>query len=364
MNEPKSNELSWNPGQKLGAALLGLLSVGWFSAAVEWRATAAGKASYLLLLVALGLMLYFLDRKVWTPQPNKGLFFALLAAWLALFHFFGNSLFGYVHSPSLFRNLYEAYNNPNPAADDGHGNFIPFLVAGLYWWKRRELLALPLKIWWPGLLLLVFAIGLHILGYVIGQPRLSVIALFAGIYGSMGLTWGREWLRKSAFPFFLFVFCIPLGGQANFITFPLQQLVSWLVEVVAHWLLGIDVVRVGTQLFSPLGAYSYDVQAPCSGIRSLVAIFLLTTIYGFLRFHSSWKRLLVMGLAFPFAVVGNMLRVLLIIVAAEMGGQEAGRYVHENTVISLIPYLPAFLGVVWVGGWLEKRQKPEGKARA
>ena len=37
----------------------------------------------------------------WHRLPNKGLFLVLLAAWLALFHFLGNSTFGYVDTPSL-----------------------------------------------------------------------------------------------------------------------------------------------------------------------------------------------------------------------------------------------------------------------
>jgi len=178
----------------------------------------------------------------WRRLPNKGLFFALLAAWLAVFHFFGNSLLGYIHSPSLFTGLYAAYNNPNPASDDGHGNFVPFLVVGLFWWKRKELLALPLQIWWRGLLILVAGMVLHVLGYALQQPRISIVALFTGIYGLMGLAWGREWLRKSVFPFFLFVFCIPLGGQADYITFPLRLLVCQLVEAEAHCVLCIDVI--------------------------------------------------------------------------------------------------------------------------
>jgi exosortase len=296
----------------------------------------------------------------WRRLPNKGLFFVLLAAWLAVFHFFGNSLFGYVHSPSLFTGLYSTYNNPNPASDDGHGNFVPFLVVGLFWWKRKELLALPLQIWWGGLLILVVGMGLHVLGYAFQQPRLSIVALFAGIYGLMGLAWGRKWLRKSVFPFFLFVFSIPLGGTAAFITFPLRLLVTWLVAVTAH-LLGIDVIRVGTQLFDPLGAYQYDVAPACSGIRSLIAIFLLATVYGFITFRSPWKRLLLMASAFPFAVLGNLARMLFIITAAEIGGQKWGNYVHESSIFSLIPYLPAIIGLLAIGRWMEKRQPPDKK---
>jgi exosortase len=196
--------------------------------------------------------------------------------------------------------------------------------------------------------------ALHVLGYVVQQPALSILALFMGIYGLMGLAWGREWLRKSVFPFFLFVFSVPLGARSEFITFPLRQLVSWLVEVVAHWILGIDVTRVGTQLFDSSGTYQYEIAAACSGMRSLIAIFLLATIYGFIAFRSAWKRLLLMALAFPLAILGNLARMLLIIMAAELGGQEAGNYVHESSLFSLVPYVPAIIGLLVVGRLLEK----------
>jgi exosortase len=297
----------------------------------------------------------------WRQLPNKTFFFVLLAAWLALFQFLGNSILGYIHTPSLFSWMYEAYNSPNPAADDGHGDFIPFLVVALFWWKRRELLALRLQIWWPGLLLIIFATAMHILGYVLQQPRISIVALFTGVYGLMGLAWGREWLKKSFFPFCLFAFSLPLGVQANFITFPLRLLVCQLVEAIGHFVLAIDVTRVGTQLFDPSGTYQYDVAPACSGIRSLVAIFLLATIYGFITFRSTGKRLLLMALAFPFAVLGNLARMLFIIIAAELGGQEAGNYIHASSIFSLVPYLPAIIGLLLTGHWMERRWKSDGK---
>jgi exosortase len=296
------------------------------------------------------------SRDCWQRLPNKFFFLVLLAAWLALFQFLGNSILGYIHTPSLFSWMHEAYrSSPTSANDDAHGNFIPFLVVGLFWWKRKELLALSLQTWWPGLLILMAGMVLHILGYVLQQPRISIVALFAGIYGLMGLAWGRAWLRKSFFPFVLFVFSVPLGDQAKFITVPLQLLVSWLTAVTAH-IVGIGVMRNGVHLIDPSGTYQYEVAAACSGIRSLIAIFLLATIYGFTTFHSTWKRLLLMVLAFPFAVLGNLARMLFIIMTAELGGQEAGNYVHESSVFSLVPYIPAIIGLLVVGRLLEKRR--------
>lgn len=293
----------------------------------------------------------------WRRLPNKGFFLALLAAWLALFQFLGNSILGYIHTPSLFLWMHEAYRSSSTSAnDDAHGNIIPFLVIGLFWWKRKDLLALRLTVWWPGLLMLLAAMALHILGYVLQQPRISILALFLGIYGLMGLAWGREWLRKSLFPFCLFAFSIPLGDQGKFITVPLQLLATWLTAAVAH-LMGIGVVRNGVVLTDPTGTYQYEVAAACSGIRSLIAIFLLATAYGFTVFRSPRKRLLLMTLAFPFAVIGNLMRMLFIIVAAEMGGQPWGDYIHESGLFALVPYVPAMAGLLLVGHWLENRPR-------
>ena len=292
----------------------------------------------------------------WQRLPNKLFFFALLAAWLALFQCLGNSILGYVHSHSLFAWLEESYNSPNPATDDGHGNLIPFVVVGLFWWKRKALLALPLQTWWPGIFLVALAAFMHVAGYTVQQPRLSVLALFVGIFGLMGMAWGRAWLRESFFPFWLFIFSVPLAALMLPLTFPLRQMASWLTATVAN-LLTIPVVRMGTQLMAPDGSFQYDVAAACSGMRSLVAIFLLATIYGFVMFRSPGKRIFLMALALPLSVLGNFTRLMCIIFAAEMGGQSAGNFVHENWFFSLVPYVPAMAGLLLAGHWLEKKAK-------
>lgn len=297
----------------------------------------------------------------WKQLPNKLFFFSLLAAWLALFQFFGNSIYGYNATHSIFVWLYNIYNSPNPANDDGYGNLIPFVVIGLFWWKRKELLAQRLEMWWPGIFFVIAAVLIHVAGFAVQQPRLAVIALFIGIFGLMGMAWGRAWLKHGFFPFWLFMFSMPLAALTLPVTFPLRILSSWLTATVAH-LLTIDVVRVGTQLMSGDGTYQFDVAAACSGMRSLVAIFLLATIYGFVTFRSVWKRGLLMALAFPLSVLGNFTRLMCIIIAAEFGGQSAGNFVHENTFFSLLPYVPAIAGLLWAGHLLSGKKSKNSTA--
>lgn len=293
----------------------------------------------------------FLD--YWRRLPNKGFFLTLLLVWLALFQWLGSSTLGYVRTNSLLEWMYNAFSGGGSLleADEGYGALIPFVVLGLFWLKRRELMALELRTWWPGLGLVVSGLMMHMLGYLVQQPRLSVIGMFTGIYGLTGLAWGPGWMRASFFPFFLFAFCVPLGSLAGFVTFPLRLLVTRLVEFVCHYLLAIDVIREGTILKDATGRYQYEVAAACSGIRSLAATVALGVILGFVSFKSWWKRLAMVASAFPLAVVGNLLRMLAIVIAAEIGGQSAGNKVHDGGpfgVYSLLPYVPAFFGLLWL----------------
>ncbi len=297
--------------------------------------------------------------EAWDRLPNKGYFLILVVAWLALFQFLGNATLGYIHTSSLLQWMWSAYaSNPDTAAtDDSHGKFIPWVVLALFWWKRKELLAVKFRIWAPALGLIAFAALLHVVGYMIQQPRLSIIALFVGIYGAMGLAWGPQWLRECFFPYFLLAFCVPLGWQAISITFPLRVLVVHIVDAVCGYLLQIDVKVDGTQIMDPNGKFQYEVAAACSGMRSLLATVAVSMIYAMLSFRTWWKRGLLMISSVPLAVLGNVVRMLTIVVAADLGGQEAGNSVHEGGplgVYSLLPYIPAFAGLFLLGHWLRE----------
>ena len=302
--------------------------------------------------------LEFMD--CWRQLPNKGFFLVLLAAWLALFQWLGNSTLGYVNTPSLFYYMYDAFTEGGRnvlGSDEAFALLVPFVVLWLFWVRRHKLLALEQRTWWPALFLVALGLAMHMLGFLVQQPRISVVGMFTGLYGLTGLAWGRAWLRESFFPFFLFGFCVPLGTIALIITFPLRLLVTRLVEIICHFVLAIDVLREGTMLKDPTGHYQYEVAAACSGIRSLIATLALAVILGFHSLGGWWKRLAMIAAAFPLAVLGNLLRMLTIVIAADMGGQEWGNYVHDGGpagIFSLLPYVPGFIGLLW----LERKMQP------
>jgi exosortase len=333
-------------------AFLALVALAfYFSGAAFWGKPWPLAIFSAALIAAIPVIAYRCPEE-WRQLPNKWFFFALTAVWLALFAFLGNATFDYLDSPSLFGWMFHIYTSP--LVDEQHGMLIPFVVLALFWWKRKELLAQPPRLWWPAIGLVVCALLLHILGYVSQQQRLSVIGFFLGLYGLTGLAWGKHWLKASFFPFFLFAFCIPIAEFADPLTLPLRLLVSWIVALIAHLGLSPDLIREGTQLFDAQHTFGYEVAAACSGIRSLVALLALTTIYGFVNFKQPWKRAVMILAAVPLAVLGNVVRLCLTIMVAEMFGQGAGKAVETN--FGFITFAVAVGCVFLLARWLEKTE--------
>jgi exosortase len=292
----------------------------------------------------------------WHAMPDKAMFFALLGMWFVLFHIWGDSTFGFKTGGSLFSWLYEKYDSYE---DNQLGFLIPPIVLVILWWKRKDWLTLPKNPWWPGIGILGLVLLTHILGYAVQQARISTIAFFIGIYAIVGLVWGYQVMRTVFFPFFLFGFSLPLsGGPSDAITLPLRFLATRISCLFAHGVLGINVIQEGTRVFNPTGTYQYEVAAACSGLRSLTAISAIALIYAFCAFKSPWRRALMIASAVPLAILANVFRLTMIIIAAEaFGGQKAGNYVHSSSWMSLLPYVPAICGVFLLGHWLREDKK-------
>lgn len=291
-------------------------------------------------------------REEWNGLPNRGFFLGLAAAWVVMFNFLGISTFHIIGSPSLFNWMFNVYSSP--MQDEGHGMLVPFLVLGLVWWKRAELAAQPAREWWPAMGLVVLGLLLHVAGFVTEQPRASILGFFTGLYGLMGLAWGPRFLKAIFFPYFLLAFCVPVGELAAPLTLKLRILVATIVAGIAHLGLAPDVIREGTQLFDADHTFGYEVAPACSGIRSLVTMLILTTVWSFLCFKPVWKRAVMISAALPLAVAGNVARLCMTIMVAELFGQNAGSFVE--TKLGFVTFAVAIGCVVLISRWLERSE--------
>lgn len=276
--------------------------------------------------------------------PGKGAFTALLAGWVALFGFFGNNTLGYIDTPSLFTWLANAYDK---YSDDSYCALIPVLVAGLLIWKRRELKEISKESWWPGLMLFAGGIAIHLVGYLIQQPRISVLGFIVGLYGLTGMVWGRQWLATTFFPMFLLLFMIPVSTLQDQLTLPLRLFVTKASVTLGNLFLNLGYQAQGSNVLSEFGRPVFDVAPACSGIRSLVSLFVLASVYAFTRFERNWKRVLVILAAIPLAVLGNLLRLFIVLIVGRAVNFHAGAIVEQK--LGVLTFIVALGGLFLLG---------------
>jgi exosortase len=196
------------------------------------------------------------------------------------------------------------WNDPNY----GHGFFIPLFSAYILWDERERWRALPSRTNDFGFVIMLFAIGLLVLGTLGAElftTRLSLLILICGIVTFLA---GWQVLRSIAFPVGYLVFMIPLPAIVYYqLTLPLQL---WASQLGASGLvaLGIHTVRQGNLLILP--NCTLNVVEACSGIRSLFSLLAAVVAYGFLTEPRTWIRAALALASIPIAIATNGLRLV------------------------------------------------------
>jgi EpsI family protein len=284
-------------------------------------------------------------------------------AGLVVFGFWGNPVRGYIDTRSLF--LWWGWQWANPGSETEHGWLILALSAWLLWRNLHkgerpmpggegERAGPASGLWHPAGAAMVGGLALHVVGFAAQQTRISIVAVLVFAWGVLRLGGGRRWGAAAAFPLGFLVFAIPINVLDS-VGFWLRV---WVVDASAAIArgAGIAVLRSGTLLLAPDGAYNYDVAAACSGVRSLTALAALSLLTGYLNFRTNWRRAAVLLLCLPLVYAGNVTRILAIIFAAEAGGPRWGDLAHEAMGYGVFLIV---LGGVMGGVALLRRWAPE-----
>jgi exosortase len=190
----------------------------------------------------------------------------------------------------------------------GHGFFVPVFAGYVLWTERDRWSAQSFRPNNFGLAIMLFAIGLRILGMLgaeLFMARLSLVILISGMVLFLA---GRQALRSIAFPIGYLLFMIPLPAIVYYqLTLPLQL---WASRLGATGLvaLGIHTVREGNLLILP--NRTLNVVEACSGIRSLLSLLAAVVAYGYLAEQSTWKRSVLAMASIPIAIATNGLRLV------------------------------------------------------
>jgi exosortase len=190
----------------------------------------------------------------------------------------------------------------------GHGFFVPVIAAYVLWSERDRWRAQPFRPNNFGVAIMLFAVGLRILGMLgaeLFMARLSLVILISGIVLFLA---GRQVLRSIGFPIGYLLFMIPLPAIVYYqLTLPLQL---WASRLGATGLvaLGIHTVREGNLLYLP--NCTLNVVEACSGIRSLLSLLAVAVAYGYFAERSTWKRGVLAIASIPVAIAANGLRLV------------------------------------------------------
>lgn len=243
-----------------------------------------------------------------------------------------------------------------PGADMSHGWLIPCVSAYLVWQRRDDLrraAGAPAR---AGLVVLILALLLYLAGLRIQQTRLVLVALAGLLWAIPTFVYGLRVGRILGFPCAYLLFCIPVTFLET-LTLPLRLISTGASAALLNGL-GIAVSRVGTAIyFSSTTDFALDVAHPCSGLRYLMAMIALTTAYSYLALQSTTRRWILCLCSIPLAIVGNIVRILLIALVGLTFGQETAMgFYHDYSGYAV--FVVAILLMIGLGGLLQRRGRP------
>src|ERR1700719_1150088 len=235
-----------------------------------------------------------------------------------------------------------------PATNYEHAQIIPIITLFLVWLARNKLRVAPIGSSRWGWLFIAVGLFLFVAGARTLQGRLALTSLPFLLFGVVLYVWGRNVARILLFPIFFLLFMVPINFLTQ-ATSNLQFIETGAASAICNFF-GLAVYTVGTSVNAANEAFHFQIDEGCSGIRSLMAIAMLSAVYGHLSQNRLWKKLAIFAAALLFAIIGNTGRLVSIIVMARVFGQDlAGGPYH---VISGYLSFPFAIGAMLLFGKL------------
>ncbi|MDO9165478.1 MAG: exosortase A [Rhodoferax sp.] len=197
-----------------------------------------------------------------------------------------------------------------------HGFLVPPIVLWLIWRQRQAIAAQQIRpaLW---LLLPVACMALvWLLGDLAAVNAVTQLALVALLISLVPAVLGMSVARQIMFPLGFLFFAVPIGE------FVMPQLMAWTADftVFALRLSGVPVYREGLQFVIPSGNWS--VVEACSGVRYLIASITVGTLFAYLNYQSTKRRILFVIVSILVPVVANWLRAYMIVMLGHFSGNK------------------------------------------
>ena len=232
-----------------------------------------------------------------------------------------------------FRSLLEAWST----AEYSHGPLIPMISLYLFLRELRRERAWPAgtaRDRRPGILVIVAALAVGILGNVIRIPDIVTYAFIVWVGGVVLTVMGWRVGRTHMLPVLHLVFMLPLPQFVFWKLTIFLQLVSSQLGVWFVDLAGIPVFLEGNVI--DLGVYKLQVAEACSGLRYLFPILSFSYLFSILYRGPFWHKATLFATAAPLTVFMNSLRIGIIAMLVNsfgIGQAEGFLHLFEGWVI-------------------------------
>ena len=257
---------------------------------------------------------------------------------------------------SVFEMLQRFWTDPS-TADWHHGMIVPLISVGLILHRAKDLEKVVIQPSGWGVLGVVAALALFWVGYKIDITIVGFLSLQMMIGGLILWLFGWEMMKAVAFPYAFLMFAYPFYFLDTIVAFPLRGLMCQMSQFFLN-LVGVDTLRVGTALVSAPDyakglaqgqRFALDVATPCSGIRSLFALMMVSALYAHLTLQKGWQKWALFLLSPALAVLGNFARMVMLTLGTILLGSAVaiGTEEHPTTFHMAAGF---FVFVVALGG--------------
>lgn len=199
-----------------------------------------------------------------------------------------------------------------------HGPLVPATSLALVWLRRDLLRGLAVKPDGRGLALVALACLMQVVGTRADVLALQGWAVLPLLFGLSLAFFGVPVTRRLAFPIGYLGFMLTFPPVVmNTLSFALKE-VSVRASVAGAQALGVLLERDGMSIH--LASGELRVENPCSGLRSLLALLATGALFAYFQKGGAWRRAAVLLAATPIAMFSNIVRLVLVILAADRRG--------------------------------------------
>ena len=222
----------------------------------------------------------------------------------------------------------------NSSETYAHAYIVLPIVLWLIWRQREALRWLrPAPSFWVALAGATMGL-LWLLGELVVVNAATHFALVGMLVLSVPAVFGLTVARAITFPLVFAFFAVPVGE------FMLPTLMQWTADftVAAVRLSGVPVYREGLRFVIPSGSWS--VVEACSGVRYLIASFMVGSLFAHLNYRSAKRRWIFVGLSLLVPILANWLRAYMIVMLGHLSNNVIA------TGVDHLVYGWVFFGVV------------------